>query len=72
MRTKRSAWSHVCDIRKMCGLGCKGCVLSGTVECSKLGGGGKRAPNLDTVVKGTYGGRDVAGYSCNIPLDGTI
>jgi hypothetical protein len=64
-----SSYGSICEVRRLVGLGCRGCVLAGTVACSLSGGVGEPAPNLSPLrTRGVFGGKTVDGYRCHVDL----
>jgi hypothetical protein len=51
-------YGSICGVRKQFELGCRGCVLDGTVGCPSLGGEGELAPILGPQQeRGTFGSK---------------
>jgi hypothetical protein len=56
-------WQDICEARKLNGMGCPGCVLTGTVGCREFSGA---APVPGMGLDNGYSGKDrgVEGFRC--------
>jgi hypothetical protein len=72
-RSERLAYDSICEVRWQVDLGCRGCVLAGTVACPSSGGVGAPAPKLEIRERrGVFGGRPVDEYKCHVDLNSLL